>query len=538
MMRMWTRQLRMNALIGATVGLLALTSAAFAQSSTTLDLDLKDAGLVSAVQALTSRTGLQFVIVDEEAKFRPITLSLRKMSADSAVEMMVAAAGGWVERNEAGVYIIRAGKPDPKIQSSANPTAPKAPVELRKIRLMKGDPKVVFEQILSVWVDDPYAAINEANKVRNMTSYTPYKSGTINAVTSQGVTAIKGSDVTPVTVQPENGNDITLPGETANQLGAGGGGGFGNGGGNQNGGGGIGGGGNGQGGQGGIAITPGQGLVPEGIEYLSYDPTDNSIVVRGTDEAIRRLQSAIALFDIAPKQVEVKVEFITTSQSISKTFGIDWTFSRGSVFAGNVPGGFARTGDPIFLNYSTGNLVTRLRTQLIEGEGKVVSAPLVRTFNNQNGFISQNTTTTIFVPNQTVTQGVITTTFTPTPLTINTFLSVRPRINNDGYITMTLTPQVQQFGQIRTPPGGGQAVPDQLSSSIQIATRVKDGETILIAGFNTKQNNTSVTRFPILSDLPIIGNLFKSTSTNRNDSELLIFVTPKVIVEDDDSTAP
>lgn len=522
----------MSLLASLAVGMVALSPIASAQGSMTLDLDLKDAGLVSAVQALTNRTGLQFVIVDEEAKFRPITLALRRASAEEAIQFMVEAAGGWVERNEAGVYIIRAGKPQGK-PATGGATTPKAPVELRKIRLLKGDPHVVFQQILSTWTPDPYAAINDANHVRNLTSYKPYQTGTINAVTSDGVIPIKGSDIEQNKPLPESSNDITLPGETATQLGGGG---F-PGAGNQTGGqpGGQTG---GQGGQGGIAITPGQGLVPDGIEYLSYDPTDNSIIVRGTDEAIRQLQSAIALFDIAPKQVEIKVEFITTSQSISRTFGIDWTFSRGAVFAGNNPGAFARTGDPIFVNYSTGNLVTRLRTQLIEGEGKVVSAPLVRTFNNQNGFIAQNTTTTIFVPNQTVTQGVITTTFNPVPLTINTFLSVRPRINNDGYITMTLTPQVQQFGQIRTPPGGGQAIPDQLSSSINIATRVKDGETILIAGFNTKQDNTSVTRFPILSDLPIIGSLFRSTSQNRNDSELLIFVTPRIIQEDDDSFAP
>lgn len=533
---MWTRQLKWSVIASVVMGVSALSPLAHAQGSVTLDLDLKDAGLVSAVQALTNRTGLQFVIVDEESKFRPITLALRRASAEDAIQFMVEAAGGWVERNEAGVYIIRSGKPagKPTVGSVA---APKAPVETRKIRLMKSDPKVVFQQILSAWTPDPYSAINDSNYVRNLTSYRPYQSGTINAVTSEGVIPLKSSDLDKQPL-PENGNDITLPGETANQLGGGFPGG-GAGGAGQGGGIGQGGGVGGQGGgQGGIAITPGQGLVPDGIEYLSYDPTDNSIIVRGTDEAIRQLQSAIALFDIAPKQVEVKVEFITTSQSVSRTFGIDWTFSRGAVFAGNNPGAFARTGDPIFLNYSTGNLVTRLRTQLIEGEGKVVSAPLVRTFNNQNGFISQNTTTTIFVPNQTVTQGVITTTFNPIPLTINTFLSVRPRINNDGTITMTLTPQVQQFGQIRTPPGGGQAIPDQLSSSIQIATRVKDGETILIAGFNTKQDNTSVTRFPILSDLPIIGSLFRSTSQNRNDSELLIFVTARVLHEDDDSFAP
>lgn len=532
------RQLKVGALVAVAMGTLVLSGFASAQTSTTLDLDLKDAGLVSAVQALTNRTGLQFVIADGEDKFNPITLSLRRTSAESAIEMMVAAAGGWVERNEAGVYIIRAGKPAPKQDAGGATAAPRPVMEIRKIRLLRADPQVVFQQLTNSYSFDPDSGLRMSNQYNRMITEGQSRIPAPNTFAiGQGVQSYTTKDLEqmggrPVAPAAEGGNDIVIPGETARQLTPGGnfGGGPGAGGAGQ---GGVGGG--GAGGGGAVQLTPGQGLVPDGIEYISYDPTDNSIVVRGTDDAIRRLTQAINLFDNAPKQVEVKVEFITTSQSVNRSFGIDWTFSRGAVFAGANPGAFARTGDPIFINYSTGNLVTRLRTRLLEGEGKVVSAPLVRTFNNQTGFITQTVTTTIFLPQTTVTSGVIQTNIVPQSLTVNTALIVRPRINGDGTVTMSLAPQVQDFGQIRRGPDGTE-IPDQLSSAISVATRVKDGETIVLAGFTRKSTQTTINKFPILADLPIIGSLFRSTQSDRNDSELLIFVTPRVIQDEDDTT--
>lgn len=535
----WTQNLKWNALALAVLGTTMLSGVANAQVSA-MDIDLKDADLVSAVQALTNRTGIQFVIADDITKFKPINLSLRNSAPEEAISLIVTSAGGWAERNEAGVYIIRSGKPEARSSANGTVTTPVVPMEVRKIRLKVADPKVVFEQVTGRFVFDPFEGFKEAQAVNQSIRESQQYGGARTTAVGEGVQTFTPTNLgLPVPATSEvKSDDILIPGDTARQLQpGGGGGGFPGGGGGGfpgGGGGGFPGGGGAGGAGGGLTLTPGTGLVPQGIDYLSYDPTDNSLVVRGSDEAIRQLQQVIALFDVAPKQVEIKVEFITTSQSVARSFGIDWTFSRGAVFAGAAPGAFARTGDPIFINYSTGNFVTRLRTRLIEGEGKVVSAPLVRTFNNQTGLITQTTTTTIFLPQSVVTSGVIQTNIVPQSLTVNTALIVRPRINNDGTITMSLAPQVQDFGQLRRGPDGTE-IPDQLSSAIQIATRVADGETVLLAGFNRKSNQTTINKFPILGDLPIIGSLFRSTNTDRNSSELLIFVTPRVIQDADDS---
>jgi type II secretory pathway component GspD/PulD (secretin) len=278
--------------------------------------------------------------------------------------------------------------------------------------------------------------------------------------------------------------------------------------------------------------------VPEGISYISFDPTDNSFIVEGTDEAIQEFIRLINEFDRAPQQVTIKVEFITTSSSVSRSLGFEFLYSRGAVFAGTTPGSFIRTGDPVFLNYGSGNVTARMRTQLLEGFGKVVNAPIIRTLNNQPALVQSSVTTTIFI-NQVVGNGAgsVIVTPQPFPLNVTTFLLVAPRINGDGTITVALNPQIADFGQLRRGPDG-QEIPDQLFQAVSVVARVKNDETIVLGGLTRKSDQGSEARVPILADLPIIGQFFRSTTRDRNNSELLIFVTPHIVEEDEGGINP
>jgi type II secretory pathway component GspD/PulD (secretin) len=192
----------------------------------------------------------------------------------------------------------------------------------------------------------------------------------------------------------------------------------------------------------------------------------------------------------------------------------------------------------VFLNYGTGNVTSRMRTQLLEGFGKVVNAPIVRTLNNQPASIFSQVQTVIFV-NQIVGNGNGSVIVAPQaiPLNVSTGLVVSPRINGDGTITVSLTPQIQDFGQLRRGPDG-QEIPDVLSQTINVVARVKNDETIVLGGLTRKSDQGSEARVPILADLPIIGQFFRSTTRDRNNSELLIFVTPHIIEEDEGTINP
>ena len=97
---------------------------------------------------------------------------------------------------------------------------------------------------------------------------------------------------------------------------------------------------------------------------------------------------------------------------------------------------------------------------------------------------------------------------------------------------MTLNPTIANISGFSVGPDG-QKLPNTTQQSIQLATIVKNGETIALAGFTAKSDNHTVKRIPVLSDLPIIGQLFRSRDETKDSSELVVFVTPHIVEEDD-----
>jgi general secretion pathway protein D len=528
----------------AAMALLGSAATAQVEYAKHVDINFKDADLHSATKAVTLQTGIKFVIAETSHEFKRITLSISEVTPDDAIRYICDAAGAVWEVDHNGVYIIR-HKSDVAVAPPINNvgTTVKTPLRVQRVRLMKADPYHVYNMLVNpdtvIWKDSLELLNQKA--VDKITQNTRIPGAQLVMV---GNGAQNNFFPVSQSQQPEaRPSDIALPDENPNLLGGfvgdqgGRGGGFGGqGGGNLGGGqggnqgGGIGGGQTGGQGAGSATGLPGQGFMPPGITRVTYDPTDNSLIVQGDDASIRELELLIAQFDIAPEQVIIKVEFITTSTSLDRALGIDWFYQRGSVFAGVRPGTFARAADPVFLNYATGNISTRLRTLLTEGWGRTVTAPLVRTLNNQTASISNIVTTTIFI--NTVVNGPsgVVITPNPVPLTAATFLTVTPRINGDRTITVFLAPTLQGFGQLKRGPDG-QEIPDILSQSINVVARVKSGETIALGGLTNKVDNYSQSRIPILSDLPIIGQLFRGRNTNTNSSELIIFVTPTIVEE-------
>lgn len=517
----------------ALLALVAASSIALAQDgalSKKVDIFLQEGDLYTATQVLTRQTGIQFVIAPSSEEFDKINLSLRGVTAEEAIRYICQAAGAWAERDENGVFIIRRGKPD-TTNAVAKTVVPK-PHVIRKIRIMKADPKGIYDMLIKGESIDPLADLQELNRYRNATQELGGFRSNASTPTSGSRSDLGGRTTYPSSeasithqspappISGARGNGVVLPGtESGGQLGTPGGG--------QPGGGGAGG-----------QLTGGQGLVPEGIDRVIYDPTTNDFIVQGTDEAIRLLQQRIALFDVAPRQVLIKVEFINTRSNFSNSFGVDWFYARGGIVAGATPGYFARPGDPIFVNYATGNITSRLRASLQSGEGKVLTAPIIRTLNNQTASVQSTTRTFVFIPIADNAAGGITRTFRPEEVTVNTFLIVRPRINGDNTITVNLTPQIEDFVGTVTGPDG-QQLPVRASNSINVVARVKSGETIVLGGLTKKLGTSNTKRFPVLSDLPIIGQFFRSSERTTNNDELLIFVTPTIIEDDaNENTGP
>jgi general secretion pathway protein D len=531
----WAKMALLTVLAGVVVA--PLTSAIAQQSNDVrLDLTLKDADMMQATNLLFMRAGISFVVEPSSEPYRKITLKLDNVTAEEAVRYICQAAGAYFRRDDNGVYVISQRKPA-AIEPPALTGPATKPKLLKRIKLLRTDARDVYDMIMFRLPFDTNRGFDKLKKFMQPGQQDVTRlfgpNANLQAQASAQTFAPVQATTSPATTRNEGASDITLPGdEAAGQLGRGGGaGGFGQGGGlgggNQ---GGLGQGG-GQGGQGNAQLTGGQGLVPDSIDFISYDPTDNSLVVRGNEDDINTLQTYINLFDVAPRQVQIKVEFITTTQTIDRSFGTEFLYQRGAIFAGTRPGSFVRTGDPVFLNYATGNITARLRASLTEGNGKVVSAPILRTLNNQPASINSTIQTTIFINTTTISNGAVVTVTNPIPLTAQTFLAVAPRINDDNTITVYLSPQIQNFvGSSRGP--NGEQIPNITQQGISVVARVRNNETIVLGGLTQKNEDNGSTRVPVLSELPIIGQFFRFGTKTRTNSELLIFVTPSIVDED------
>ena len=541
------------ALMGVMAGTPAMGQSAERRSDVRVRLKLKDADMIAATRSLSEQTGLQFVVRPSDRPYDRITLTLVDQTPEDAIAYICQAAGAYFRRDESGVFIISHERPAPEAVAPVTESARPARL-LRKIRLVHGDPEAIYKQIAYAQVTDPQSAYTQLKRFRSLAQLEQNTNGMSPEMVA-GQRAYSGggfanqasyptvstAPTTPTIVTPndipslggESGSDVRLPGESGNQRVGGAGQGIGGGGGGQGGIGGAGGQGGIGGGQGGqVSLRGGTGLIPDTIDYISYDPTDNSLIVRGSSEDdINELQNTIATFDIAPQQVIIKVEFITTTQTLAKSLGYSVQYSRGTLVTGTDPGTFLQLSDPVFLTYATGNAVLRLRTQLSESQGKLVTAPIIRTLNNQPATVFAYTNSYIFATNQIVTNGIISNTVNPITITSGTSLTVAPRINADGFITLALNPQVGGISNIQLGPNGVQ-YPNVSQQGVYCVARVRNRETIVLGGLNIENILYSENRVPVLGDLPIIGQFFRRRITNKNNSELLIFVTPEVVQDD------
>jgi len=265
-------------------------------------------------------------------------------------------------------------------------------------------------------------------------------------------------------------------------------------------------------------------LVPTGITSMMPFSVDNSLIVQGTEEAISELRDVIKKLDIAPRQLLIKAELVTLSNNDAQSLGVRWEVNRlNTSFLTN----WNPTGN-VTLAFANGNVMANLAVALSNQRAKAVSSPTVATWNNVPNSITVGSEIPYWIPQSTVSNGVLVTQYSPSYIQVNTGLMVWPWINvADNSISMEVMAQVQSAGTVVTGPDGSTEpeIDDQEASAL---CRVHDGETFVIGGITTKNDTYSTTGIPFLQNLPIIGQLFTNQSKSNDDSQMLIFITPYI----------
>ncbi len=177
------------------------------------------------------------------------------------------------------------------------------------------------------------------------------------------------------------------------------------------------------------------------------------------------------------------------------------------------------------INLGSGNLINlELSALEADSRGKVVSSPRVVTADNQKASIEQGTEIPYVTPGSANSPATVQ--FKKAVLR----LDVTPQITPDNRIIMTVEIRKDSVGQLVNL-GGGFTVPAIDTKNVTTQIAVNNGDTAVIGGIYEETVNNDVTKLPFLGDLPVVGYLFKTTNKNIEKTELLIFLTPRVVKE-------
>ena len=273
-------------------------------------------------------------------------------------------------------------------------------------------------------------------------------------------------------------------------------------------------------------------ITTEGRGSVSVDERNNQIIITDVPEKIKMAEETIKRIDTVTPQVLIEARVVEAtksfSQAIGTTFGAaaattpDLTSSAlGGVFDYSVASNFPKAsvvGAAMGITFSriAGSALTlaaQINAQEVEGESKTISAPKILTLDNKQASIKQGVTIPI---NKVDADGNTVTEFKDIALT----LDVTPHVTPDERISMTISIQKNDIGSI----AGTYTLND-----VKTELLVNDGDTVVIGGVVKRTASSGEQGLPGLRKIPLIGWLFKSRQSAKNLTELLIFITPRIV---------
>lgn len=272
----------------------------------------------------------------------------------------------------------------------------------------------------------------------------------------------------------------------------------------------------------------------------------NSLIITDVPSQFVIIEEVLSRLDVRTPQVMIEAEILETTTTVADKLGLDWTGAFG-VYAGPVHntiwplrGGLGKdnsSGEGISATGSVNlsGMGVTLRAILGNSDTKILARPKVLTLNNEPAIIELTARTAVAsITSSSGVGGAESTTTSAERLNTGITLEVTPQINKDGYITMHIEPTViiPVLSKFFTGTGTNQQkFVDPQTRSTNTTVMVRDGETIIIGGLISKEDTHSYEKIPFLGDLPLLGSAFRYKATDKDDKELLIFITPHIVKE-------
>jgi len=309
------------------------------------------------------------------------------------------------------------------------------------------------------------------------------------------------------------------------------------------------------------------------VGSIKIDERSNQVIIQALPERMPDIEMLVKALDRKTKQVLIDTQIVKVKLSDELTTGIDWEglFSLGAKVGATYMGSYPfsvipasttavpfQTREAFLKNQQTiGAYPTSVSTSqkitpgqmhvgminnkqdfdvLIKylqtlGNTQILSNPKLAVINNQEARIHVGEKQAYVTTTTTTGQTTTTVSEEVTFVDVGIQLSVTPTINDDGYVTMKVKPEVSSVVSTLTTPSGNK-IPIIDSSMAETTVMIKDNATIVIGGLRREDKTSSSDQVPILGKIPFLGFFFRSGSKKTERTELLVMLTPHIVSGD------
>lgn len=285
-------------------------------------------------------------------------------------------------------------------------------------------------------------------------------------------------------------------------------------------------------------------VLPEGSDIrIVADPQNNAILVMASGAEYKVVEAALKKLDVLPLQVLVEASIMEVTLSDELSYGLEWYLKNrdlGSDFTGtatldlNAGEGI----EPIIPGFSyavvnaADDVKALLNTLASDSRLNVLSSPSLLVLDNSKANIRVGEQVPVRSSGErALGEQTIYETFEYKDTGV--MLSVTPRVNSGGLVTMEIDQTITDIGAVETTTQQRRFLQRNIKSEVAI----QSGQTVVLGGLILENNTDDSSGIPLLRDIPIIGLLFGATKKTNKRTELLVLITPKVVSNQDDAGA-
>ncbi len=270
------------------------------------------------------------------------------------------------------------------------------------------------------------------------------------------------------------------------------------------------------------------------------DDRSNTLIVTALSKRMEEVEQIIQALDEKTREVLIEAKIIKITLSNDFDAGINWQQVFRDVgneigvekyrptFTGVFPTTATQFGQLQIGNAATDQLSATIKFLETVGQTKVLASPRITAVNKESARILIGTREAFVTTTTTTGQTTSTTAENVTFVDVGISLEVTPVINDDGYVTMKIKPEISSVARTLITPTENE-IPIVDTTLAETSVMVKDGTTIIIGGLRKDEKTKTVRKIPVAGNIPFVGALFRSTDEDVENIEMVVFLTPYIV---------